>query len=304
MSGAFVAVADDASAAYWNPGGFAAGSFFSLVLDRRTAQTSESEPRAGSQSGWLLALGMPALGLSYYRLGATAVGPAVPVDGITDDGDVTGAETVRVRTLVSHHAGATLVQSIAPGLAVGATLKVVRGIAATEIRPGTDRDALLDDGGALIGRASSRFDADLGIMASYGRLKAGLTAHNLTEPSFETTVEGQRLALERQVRAGVAFVPVPGWTIAADLDLLRTVGISGYDSRDLALGTEARVLRRLTVRGGTRFDTAGAHPEGRGATFSAGGSYAVTAGVMLDAQVTSGASHAARGWGIAARFVY
>ena len=33
MAGAFVGVADDASAAYWNPAGLAAGSYFSLVLD-------------------------------------------------------------------------------------------------------------------------------------------------------------------------------------------------------------------------------------------------------------------------------
>ena len=33
MGGAFVGVADDASAIYWNPAGLAAGSYFSLVLD-------------------------------------------------------------------------------------------------------------------------------------------------------------------------------------------------------------------------------------------------------------------------------
>ena len=40
MAGAFVAVADDASAAYWNPAGFAAGSFFSLVIDGSTAKST------------------------------------------------------------------------------------------------------------------------------------------------------------------------------------------------------------------------------------------------------------------------
>ena len=33
MGGAFTAVADDGSAAFWNPAGFASGSFFSLVVD-------------------------------------------------------------------------------------------------------------------------------------------------------------------------------------------------------------------------------------------------------------------------------
>ena len=38
MGGAFVAVADDASAVYWNPGGLAAAAYFSLVVDRNTVE--------------------------------------------------------------------------------------------------------------------------------------------------------------------------------------------------------------------------------------------------------------------------
>src|SRR3954466_12768924 len=64
MGGAFVAVADDASAAYWNPAGFAAAAFFGLVLDRNSAETEPSAGPAANQSGLLLALGIPALGLS------------------------------------------------------------------------------------------------------------------------------------------------------------------------------------------------------------------------------------------------
>ena len=36
MGGAFTAVADDASATFWNPAGLATGAFFSLVLDRNS----------------------------------------------------------------------------------------------------------------------------------------------------------------------------------------------------------------------------------------------------------------------------
>ena len=35
MGGAFVAVADDSSATYWNPAGLALGHMFSLVVDRK-----------------------------------------------------------------------------------------------------------------------------------------------------------------------------------------------------------------------------------------------------------------------------
>lgn len=302
MSGAFVAVADDASAAYWNPAGFAAGSFFSLVIDRTAGTADPDGALAGSQSGWLLALGAPALGLSYYRLRGTHISP-VPTDEATPDRNLNGADELRVRTLVSHHTGATLVQSIAPGVAVGATLKLIRGIAAADVRPGEERDSLLSDGGALTGRASNRFDADLGVMAVFRNIKAGLTVRNLGEPEFETP-DGSRLRLERQVRAGIAVMPVEGWLLAADVDLVRTTGVLGLESRDAAIGLEGRPHRRVIVRSGTRFDTTGDGPGGRRASVSGGASYAVTASFLLDAQVTVGSEWAATGWGVGARFVY
>src|SRR6478752_2017533 len=50
MGGAFVAVADDATAVHWNPAGLATGSFFSLVIDRNAVNTDEQTlaPREGS----------------------------------------------------------------------------------------------------------------------------------------------------------------------------------------------------------------------------------------------------------------
>ena len=301
MSGAFVAVADDASAAYWNPGGFAAGSFFSLVLDRTSASGEPDLFRKGSRSGTLVALGAPALGLSYYRLRATRVSPVEPTAGL-DDGRNTGADA-RLDTLVTHHAGATLVQSLAQGLAVGATVKVVRGVAGSEHRSATDPD-LLDEAGALVGRSSNRFDADVGVMLTGPLLKVGLTVRNLFEPTFETAGLAGELGLERQVRAGLAFLAMEGWTVAADVDLTRVRNAAGLQSRDVAFGTEGRIARRAVVRGGTRFDTTGDGPGGRRATASVGGSFAVMASVFVDAQVTMGSEWAGRGWGIGARFVY
>jgi hypothetical protein len=210
---------------------------------------------------------------------------------------------VRVQTLVSHHVGATLVQSVAPGVAVGATLKLVRGLAAAGVRPVSEREALLDDGGALGGRASSRFDADLGLMATFGRVKAGVTVRNLTEPGFDEP-DGTRLRLDRQVRAGIAVSPITGWLVATDLDLIETPGPLGLNSRDFALGIEGRPAQRLLVRAGTRFDTADDPRVGRRASGSIGGSYAVTASFLVDGQYTAGSKWAARGWGLAGRFTY
>jgi hypothetical protein len=300
MGGAFVAVADDASAAYWNPAGFAAGSFFSLVLDR-TASTAEPEAsQAGqSQSGFLLSLGAPALGLSYYRLRGTTVLPATAEQ--VADRNLNGG-VLRLDSLVTHHVGATLVQSVAQGVAVGATLKMVRGIAGSEFRAEPRAD-LLGDGAALMGRASNAFDADVGVMVSTGLVKAGLTVRNLFEPAFEAA-GGGRLGLERQARAGIALVPVDGWLVAADLDLLKTAGVGGFDRRDFAVGAEGRVGRRVVVRAGGRLDTLGDGPGGRAATFSMGGSYAVLGGVLVDGHLTAGSAWGGRGWGIGARFVY
>jgi hypothetical protein len=304
MSGAFVAVSDDASAAYWNPAGFASGSFFSLTLDRTASEADPGGDRAGSQSGWLLAFGAPALGVSYYRLRATRM-TAIPTAQSDDDRNLPRTDDMRLTTLVSHHVGGTLVQSLVQGVAVGATLKVVRGMAATEVLAVTgDRDDLLDEGSSLPSRGSTQFDLDVGVMAAFGAFKAGVTVRNVTEPSFATPGDEAELSLERQARAGVSVSPYEGWQVAADVDLLRTRSVTGEDRRDMAIGVEGRVARRVFVRGGTRFDTRGDGPGGHSATASIGGSYAVLGGVLIDGQFTSGSKWAGRGWGVAARFVY
>jgi hypothetical protein len=136
-------------------------------------------------------------------------------------------------------------------------------------------------------------------MASLGRIKAGLTVRNLTEPEFQTDGEHASLTLQRQARAGVAVTPRSGWIAAADLDLTRSAGPAG-DVRTFAAGSEGRVHRKVFVRGGVRVNTAGAHTP----SVSAGASYAATASLLLDAQITGGSDQTRRGWGVAARFGY
>ncbi len=301
MGGAFVAVADDASAAYWNPAGFASGNLFTMVIDRATTTIGHAQPDgAATDSGLLVSLGMPALGLSYYRLRSTSLDPVrLPTAAGGDGRQPIGPGQVRLDTLTTHHSGATLLQSIAPGVAVGATVKVVRGVASSMVVPDGDRDALFSDARELRGRGTSKFDADVGVMVSSGRFRAGLTVRNLMEPGFATGGDAGTLSLRRQARAGVAFVPAAGWAVAADLDLLRANGPFG-DARRFAAGTEGRVSRKAFVRAGLRVDTTGAMRP----VVAAGGSYAVMGSVLVDAQVTGGSDRAQRGWGIAARFLY
>jgi hypothetical protein len=301
MGGAFVAVADDASAAYWNPAGFAAGSFLSLVLDRGTAKLNTDPDPAGSRSGWLIAVGAPALGLSYYRLRSTSLLPGPLPPGTTGTGgrNDPGPGEVRLDTLVTHHIGATLVQSVGAGIAVGATVKLVRGTATSIARPDDDRDELLEDAGDLVGLGSTKIDADLGVMATAGRLKAGLTLRNAAAPRFDSAGGGPALKLERQARMGVSALPFDGLVVAADLDLTKTAGPLG-DVRNFAAGTEALVARRHYLRGGVRINTVGE----RAPALSFGGSYRVTASLLVDAQVTAGSDRTHRGWGISARLGY
>ena len=99
MSGAFTAVADDASAVFWNPGGLAKGAFFGLLIDRNTAD----EGSAGA-----IALVTPAVGLSYYR---------------TATGELLGNR----EGFVTHNAGLTIVHSLTNSISVGTTWKLVQG---------------------------------------------------------------------------------------------------------------------------------------------------------------------------------
>jgi hypothetical protein len=303
MGGAFVAVADDSSAAYWNPAGFAAGNLFTMVLDRRTLKVNPGTPEgAGSASGLLVSIGMPALGLSYYRLRSTILTPIASPTAVAADGrKAIATDELRLDTLITHHSGATLVQSIAPGVAVGVTLKLVRGVASSMIVPDGDRDALLGGVSELSGKGTTRFDADIGVMAITGGLKVGLTVRNLSQPEFRTggTDGVSALSLRRQARAGIAVTPSEGWVVAADLDLTRTRDSLGGE-RSFAAGSEKRIGRKAFVRGGLRLNTAGQ----MNPALAAGGSYAVAASLLLDAQVTGGSDRAPRGWGVSARFVY
>lgn len=303
MAGAFVAVADDASAVYWNPGALAAGSYFSLVLDRLGSEAQpEAGVPAGSRSGSLIAISAPALGLSYYRLRGTILAPATTAQHLAgQNGTATG--DIQVQALITHHLGATVVQSLTDNVAIGATLKLVRGTAITGTVAGSsDLDELLGDVGELNGEGSNRFDADIGVLGSFGSFRAGLTLRNLTEPGFETA-SGGKLKLDRQARAGVSYIPATGWVVAADADLTSSQGPFG-DVRSVAIGAEGRLYPRAWVRAGLRLNTINSAVEGRTPVAGVGASYAVFSSMLVDAQVSVGGRTADRAWGVAGRIVF
>src|SRR6188474_1628118 len=80
MGGAFVAVASDSSATWWNPAGLAAGPFLDLAIGR--AVTEAGDGRGGRRDGadWF-ALATPPFGLAYYRLHIIEIQPFDPTTG-------------------------------------------------------------------------------------------------------------------------------------------------------------------------------------------------------------------------------
>lgn len=298
MGGAFVGVADDATAVYWNPAGLAAGAFLSLVIDNGSGESKADDSlTGGSRLGSTIALAMPALGLSYYRIRATTVRPT--------QGTLDVAPAARLQTLVTQHLGVTLVQSVTERIAVGATIKTVRGSAAAGVTSGSEPrelDDLLDSAENLRGSSSNAVDADLGVMAAFGPVKAGLAVRNVRQPEFELGPD-RAIRLQRQTRAGASYIGVPGIIVAADLDLERVEGPLG-EVRNFATGVELQVVRRGFVRTGFRVNTIGDEPGGRAPVYTLGGSYAAFSSMLVDAQITTGASSGDLGWGVAARVVF
>src|SRR5689334_18656696 len=71
LAGAFVAVADDATASWWNPAGLATGAYLSAVVERGQTTEPDDPPAQGPArrvTPTSVAVAFPALGFSYYRL--------------------------------------------------------------------------------------------------------------------------------------------------------------------------------------------------------------------------------------------
>jgi hypothetical protein len=249
MGGAFTAVADDATAVYWNPAGLASGAFVGLTLDVNAFDRA-AVPFAG--------LVTPPLGISYFRAASSTAATA-------------SGRNAAVEDLSVHHAGATLVHSIADtGLAAGATVGLVHG------------------------NGANAFGADAGLMLSGALGKIGVAVHNLTAPNLGG------LRLDRQVRAGASVRLLDAVTVAADAEFLKVPSAVG-DWRDVAVGVEVHPHARAWLRGGVHWNSAGsvAAPVG-----SAGGSVTVYRSIRVDAQASFGSAQGDRGWGAGLSFIY
>ena len=301
MGGAFVAVANDSSATWWNPGALADGPFLDMTIGRVSADLSDARPawRSGVSQ---FSIATPPGGFSYYRLRITEIPAADP----TAPGEPNRQEEqagTPLRSLSASQIGVTLVQSLLPGVHAGATVKYVRGTLRTAADdPLVPVDELLDRGDGLEGGDTEhKFDLDIGVLAVAGPVRVGALIRNVRAVEFgEADAPGGHFVLPRQVRLGAAFdadtVGVP-LTVAFDADVRRYQTGRG-ERRVIAVGAEHWLLRRrLAVRAGGRFNTIGA--EDRAAT--GGVTVGVRAGFFLEGHIVRGGDAGERGWGVATR---
>ncbi len=298
MGGAFVAVANDSTATWWNPAGLASGPFIDASLGRAMTEVPNELPARRDRTSWFTMAALP-VGISYYRFRVTeAASTAQARAGRQEEGT-----DVRLQSLSASQAGVTLVQTLLPGVHAGATFKYERGtLRSAIVPPGASASDLLDEGQDLEGGdGHSTFDLDVGVLAVGGPLRVGAVLRNVRQPEFEGGPGMPAMRLPRQFRAGVAFdggsagmVPL---TVAVDLDL-RRYEVGTGERRVIAVGAEQWIVqRRVAIRGGGRFNTVG--PQDRAAT--AGASVAVRSGLYIDGEVVRGGSDDERGWGLTAR---
>ncbi|MCC7009342.1 MAG: conjugal transfer protein TraF [Acidobacteria bacterium] len=269
MGGAFVAVADDATATHWNPAGLAVGGPAGMTIGWHRFQTGNPDSPLsagpGRRSTRFTSLGTWPLGISYGTFEMTTLGAGPE-----------GRSDVEVRTLRTTQLGGTVLQTIVDGLVVGATLNYVRGSVVSALSSDLTVGAALDRTDDVKGQTRGTLDLDAGLMADMGRLRVGLAWKNLRSPSFGDAAVGE-MTLPRQARLGLAVLPVDGLTLAMDLDL-ETVDLGGDLRRACAVGGEGRIGQHLAVRSGLQWSLEGP----RRLSASAGMSVAIRRGLWLD----------------------
>ena len=276
MGGAFVAVADDATATWWNPAGLAGGAYFGGVIEY--GRRDPDDPAFDGVSHRAFALAYPALGLSYYRLSVSQIRPpvstATDATGRQDQGTAgTGSSRVDISQF-----GATAGQSLGNHLVLASTLKLVHAAGDTAA------------------------DLDVGAMVKFGLARVGLTVRNLREPTLGTGSDV--VTLSRMARVGLALVgpshgPVDALALAVDADLTTDSTPTG-DARRVAGGVEAWLAkRRVGLRGGLSTSTIGASR-----TRTSGGvSLALRRGVYAEGQATNESGSQAT-WGVDLRVTF
>ena len=265
MGGAFVAVADDATATWWNPAGLASGAFANLVIDYNETEDAPTNPVSKG-----IAFGYPALGLSYYRL---------PVNQFRVLSSTAGSPIGREDQGVLTQFGTSVGQSFGRHFVLATTVKLMHA-------------------------AETETDFDVGAGFMYGPLRIGATARNLRAATLATDA-GNVLQLERQARVGLALTghtrgQIETATLSFDVDL-RTFHTLYGEERRAAGGAEIWLKGRVIgLRGGISANTVGdSYVSGSG-----GASIALHHGIYIDGQFTRGSDLSRQGWSAGLRLTF
>jgi hypothetical protein len=267
LGGAFVAVADDATATWWNPAGIATGPYFDALIEYDRIRTSPQRSVKG------VAVAFPALGVSYYHLPINYMRAASPTESAAPSRQDQGAVGVY---------GLTFGQSVGAHLVFASTVKAARA-------------------------GDTHTDLDLGGLAKFGPVQLGLTVKNVREPTFDGergTFVLDRQTRAGAALIGHSNGLVSALTLAVDGDLTATATERG-EVRHVAGGLEAWLFgRKLGLRAGASGNTVGtkgSSASGGVSVVIASGAYVTT---YLDAQYTNGSDESRRSWGVAMRATF
>ena len=308
MGGAFTAVADDATASWWNPAGMAGGAYFNALIESGHQQEPPSDRSAGGDAQRArradtrsLAVAFPALGLSYYRLRLSEIQPqtsTATTAGVRQDG---GATEVRLRSRTLNQFGASVGQSLGSHLVVGSTFKLVSAGAASAVQ--TAAAGSLDAAAGIDPAGETHVGLDVGAMAVFGAARVGLMVRNVKQPEFG--VGADAFTLTRTARLGVAVSSgtrgvVGSATVAVDADLTKTTTVFSDERRVAAGGEVWTTARTFGVRGGVSANTIG---DSR-TSLSGGLSVGVKKGMYADGELTGGTDQGRKGWAVGLRVTF
>ena len=301
MAGAFVGVADDATAVYWNPAGLPTGGLFSLIVDGQTANTrvdrSQSDTPGTAASGWFAGWTTNTAGFSYYRLRANKIDRPSPHGAVPSDAREDPGGQATLQSLITHNVAVTTVSMVASGFSLGTTIRYVYGaVGVAAGAPAVSTADLLLQADDLDRQTKHEYDVDLGVMIGSPTFRVGLVARNMRQPSFSGPAGGS-VRLDRHLRSGMALRLPAGPLLAVDVDLTRSRTVAG-DRRALAVGGEHWFGEWVGVGGGARVNLA---QEKRQMAGAFGLSVALTSGFYFDAQMTQGRESTERGWSLSGR---
>jgi hypothetical protein len=301
MGGAFVAVADDATATWWNPAGLASGAYLSAIIERGQIR-EPADPTAGAPA-WRnrtsgFAVAYPALGISYYRLRVSEIRPADSIGAQEPGRQDQGTADMVVRSVATNAFGATVGQSIGNHVVVASTVRLLRAGAVVS-SDAAAADALDRADEEDVDR-ETKTDLDLGVMLRFGWLKVGGALKHVGQPSLGSG--STRIVLNRQARAGVALTKgktgvFDSMIAAVDVDLTDRAVTPDVVRRVAAGGEVAMWRNRVALRYGVSSPSMGE----RRWSASTGASLGFRQGMFVDGAVTPASGTSRAGWSVSLR---